>query len=98
VTGHEAAKPQLPVRPAPGVCRFCHCTESNACTLPTGDPCSWFDCERTVCSNPACITAFQALQARQQFLHRQATRKKTPAEIHELIRRRGRKARKHGAA
>jgi len=76
----------------PGVCRFCHCTESNACTLPNGDPCSWFDLNRTVCNSPACITAYHALIARQKFAQKQATRKRTPAEIHELIRRRGRKS------
>jgi len=40
-----------------GTCRHCGCTEDNACTLPTNDPCCWVTGDRTVCSNPACIKA-----------------------------------------
>jgi len=82
----------------PGVCRFCHCTERNACTLANGDPCSWIDRGRTVCNSPACITAYRALLSRASFEREKATRKRTPAEIHDLIRNRGRRPRKRGAA
>ena len=49
---------------APGTCRHCNCTELNACRLEDGDPCSWTDGERTVCSNPKCIVAEQQRRAR----------------------------------
>lgn len=45
---------------APGQCRHCRCTEENACQLANGDPCSWIDPQRLVCSNPECIKAEQA--------------------------------------
>jgi len=40
-----------------GTCRHCGCTEECACRLSTGDPCWWTNTERTVCSNPSCISA-----------------------------------------
>ncbi len=40
----------------PGRCRYCRCTEDNPCrTPPSGEPCAWFNAERTVCSNYPCI-------------------------------------------
>lgn len=47
----------------PGICRFCGCTEYNACTSKkgTGDPfgtCSWLDETETVCNGPYCIHEF----------------------------------------
>ena len=45
----------------PGECRYCHCTEENPCRLPpSGDPCAWFNAERTVCSRGQCILRCQA--------------------------------------
>lgn len=41
----------------PGRCRYCSCTEDNACRLADNEPCAWWDEERTVCSNPRCIRA-----------------------------------------
>jgi hypothetical protein len=38
-----------------GVCQICRCTEEDACTLPTGDKCSWFDRQRTLCNASGCI-------------------------------------------
>lgn len=46
-----------------GVCRFCGCTEENACTLqmwptPIGvgmKTCSWADEAKTICTNPKCL-------------------------------------------
>jgi hypothetical protein len=32
----------------------------DACTLTNGDPCSWFDAQRLVCSNPCCIVKERA--------------------------------------
>lgn len=34
-------------------CRFCHCTDSQACQTPEG-ACRWLDIEDDVCSAPAC--------------------------------------------
>lgn len=38
-------------------CRYCGCTENDACSLSTG-PCSWV--AEDLCSNPFCISARQA--------------------------------------
>lgn len=74
------------MRPIPGQCRFCHCTESNACsTPPCGEPCAWVDRNRTVCSNPSCLRAWGELKRRLEYEARKRNRKKTPAEIHALI-------------
>jgi ParB-like chromosome segregation protein Spo0J len=37
----------------PGECRYCLCTEDNACD----PPCSWVDPTRTLCSTPDCVDA-----------------------------------------
>jgi ParB/RepB/Spo0J family partition protein len=40
----------------PGTCRFCGCTEDDAC--PGG--CSWANVEETICDSPACLARFRA--------------------------------------
>ncbi len=88
----------------PGRCRFCKCTESNACTLPDGDPCSWFAADRTVCTAPACIAAFFIEQRRAMAMADKRAKKRTPGQIHALMqeekraRRRAQRAKKRGAA
>ena len=82
----------------PGTCRYCGCTDLDGCRLPDGETCCWIDATRTVCSNPSCIRAHEAEKARARQTFRQVTRKLTPAEVHELIRNRGRKPRKGRAA
>jgi len=42
----------------PGVCRYCRCTEGNACRLPDGDGCAWFDAGRTLCNSPVCLNQY----------------------------------------
>jgi len=87
-----------------GICRFCKCSasedESRACTTPTGDPCHWFDFERTTCSSPACVRAWENERAKFKAERAEESRKKTPAEIHALIReeRKARRRKKAGAA
>ena len=50
----------------PGICRVCGCSELDPCVIPVlegGDhfrrrgmqTCSWFDAQRTLCTNPQCI-------------------------------------------
>jgi hypothetical protein len=68
-----------------GVCQFCNCTEAKACCLATGDSCSWMGYRRNCCNNPLCIKAWH-----DGLVVATITRKKTPGEISELIRRRGR--------
>ena len=75
----------------PGKCRHCGSTDHNPCRLEDGEPCSWIDATRTVCSRPACILAEQARKAQAEEAYRQSTRKLTPAEVHELIKNRGRR-------
>ena len=44
----------------PGICSECGCTENNACMiegLVDEEPCWWANRERTLCSNPKCVTA-----------------------------------------
>jgi ParB/RepB/Spo0J family partition protein len=41
--------------PEPGECRFCGCTEDDACE----GGCSWVDAKQTVCSNPDCIAQWK---------------------------------------
>lgn len=50
--------------PQPGICRICGCVEDRACLIEglTEDPhdvraCGWADHTRTLCDNPACVTA-----------------------------------------
>lgn len=46
-----------------GVCQFCGCNQNHACRIEDllGDvtPCSWFNKEQTVCTNPKCIAKFK---------------------------------------
>jgi ParB/RepB/Spo0J family partition protein len=42
-----------------GVCKFCGCTEDDACRLDGGANCSWTNVEETVCSNPDCLAQFK---------------------------------------
>jgi len=84
---------------APGVCRHCGCTESNPCRLQDGDTCFWDNRERTVCSNPSCRRAEGERMARAKAAAKAARpRKLTSAEVHELIRSRGRSRKKGRAA
>ena len=39
----------------PGRCRVCGCTETTPCHLEHGEPCAWFDREKTLCTNLMCI-------------------------------------------
>jgi len=39
----------------PGTCLYCKCTEDRPRRAPDGDPCHWFNAERTVCSMPDCV-------------------------------------------
>jgi hypothetical protein len=42
----------------PGVCRYCGCTEDNACLTAGERLCGWLDLERTVCDAPPCVARF----------------------------------------
>jgi hypothetical protein len=59
MNGHAHARAgQRP--PAPGRCRVCGCTETNACVAiraPGGDVrnCAWADDRQTLCDNPDCL-------------------------------------------
>jgi hypothetical protein len=74
----------------PGKCRYCGCTESNACVLQDGDTCSWHDNTRTVCTAPGCVRQFIADSRRR----RPVRRKKSTAEVHAEIMRRGRRGKR----
>jgi ParB/RepB/Spo0J family partition protein len=40
----------------PGTCRFCGCTEDNACAAG----CSWANEEETICDSPKCLAQFRS--------------------------------------
>lgn len=71
-----------------GICRHCGCTEERACRLYPGEPCNWIDNTRTVCSNPSCVKA-EAARKRRAVSAR--PKRLTSADVHALIRGRGRK-------
>lgn len=57
-------------RPQRGRCRFCGCSERQACGIvilgvhhePVLVKCSWIDLEQTVCSRATCVTRYEAEQ------------------------------------
>lgn len=67
----------------PGVCRYCSCTADNACRLPDGDTCSWYDKDRTVCTAPGCVRAFEAVKKAIRTAARPVRR--SSADVHRLI-------------
>jgi hypothetical protein len=71
-----------------GICRHCGCTEDDPCRLYTGEPCSWADATRTVCNKPSCQN-LEAARKRRAVAAR--PKRLTPADVHALIRGRGRK-------
>lgn len=70
-----------------GTCRHCGCTEDDPCRLYTGEPCSWADAARTVCSGPSCMKA-EAARKRSAKVAR--PKRLTSADVHALIRGGGR--------
>jgi hypothetical protein len=71
-------------KPPPGVCRYCNCTEENACRLPDGEACAWLNTDRDVCSAPACLAAHSRALKRDERRRYQRPRRRTPADILEL--------------
>lgn len=47
---------RLPARKEPGRCRYCGCTDENACRFERGLTCSWV-IPGEICSNRDCIQA-----------------------------------------
>ena len=54
------------------------------------DTCGWLGPSRTVCTNYKCTRAHYAEVDRENWKRAKRNRKKTPAEIHALIARKGR--------
>lgn len=87
----------------PGVCRYCGCTEANACMLCTGDPCSWYDKDRTACNAPGCIRQYEADRRAAAAERRAAIPKSLYAgwgfgAVIEDMRRKARRRRRRGRA
>lgn len=78
VDAQEARMPIKPVGGFKGICRFCGCTESNACVDATDRPCSWFNPEQTVCTTRSCVLAYRDSRAGENFIQ--------PAFLHEIQR------------
>ena len=62
----SALKRCQPIVDLAGVCRVCGCSELDPCVIPVLEQagcvrrrgmqtCSWFDAQRTLCTNPQCI-------------------------------------------
>jgi hypothetical protein len=82
----------------PGVCRHCGCTENNACRLEDGEMCCWIDYSRLVCSNPKCMRAEGArLAAARAARTMDRPKRLTPADVHAMIRGRGRRKKRRAA-
>lgn len=62
--------------PTPGTCRYCGCTEDDAC----GDGCSWLDNSQTVCDAPACEQAHAKALGYAKAATPAAAAKKKPAK------------------
>lgn len=80
----ERTAPALPgvPPPVPGVCRFCKVKEDQV----DGDKLSWHCTDRTCCSNYACVRQHWAeIDRAKRIRTTTANRKRTPAEIHQLI-------------
>lgn len=77
-----------PVKTLTGICRHCGCSEDSPCRLADGEPCSWIDRTRTVCNNPPCL---KSEASRKRLVAASRPRRLTPADVHALIRSRGRK-------
>lgn len=74
------------MRPIPGTCRFCRCTEDTPCrTPPCGEPCAWANRSRTVCTAPRCMQAWRIEKLKADRERRARNRKPTPGQIHQLI-------------
>jgi hypothetical protein len=57
---HQAAvSEQQKILPVSGICRYCDCTDGEACMI-AGIPCHWIDRRKTVCSNPDCAAQWKA--------------------------------------
>ena len=82
-----------------GECRYCRCTEANACHLPDGEVCNWFDQSRTVCSAPACLAAhFRELERERRRREAPMPRRRSPAEIFALQKQEQRERRRRAYA
>lgn len=84
-------------------CRFCHCTDEDPCTLPTGDPCAWVTKIADRCNNPRCLAAFaaecrKALRETNELI-RKARMAPYPGQIHRarLAAMRGKRGKKRAA-
>ncbi|MDR3799706.1 MAG: ParB/RepB/Spo0J family partition protein [Terracidiphilus sp.] len=60
-----------------GTCKFCGCTEDDACRLEGGVNCSWVNAEQTVCSNPDCVAQYDSEQGETKWTS-------TPMSVAEL--------------
>ena len=53
-----------------GRCRWCQCTERNACPGPFGEGCSWANAARTLCSECVEVDAYIRTPAGRRALAR----------------------------
>ena len=47
-----------------GICRFCGCTEDNACRKGNGLPCGWANVGHSRCNSEQCLEKFRKESAR----------------------------------
>ena len=82
--------------PEPGRCRYCRGTEDNPSTTPDGEPCIWFDAERTVCNNWPCLRQYHIDQERAvvEAIERDRATRRQGSEYRRQVRDRRRAARR----
>lgn len=59
--------------PVQDQCRFCKCTEGDACRLESGETCWWMTKDKNLCSNPKCILAADVERKADRLARRQQT-------------------------
>ena len=72
-----------------GVCRHCGRGEGNLLRGPDGEEVGWTDAARTCCTYPSCVKAEASRKRRLVVASR--LQRLTSADVHALIRGRGRK-------
>jgi hypothetical protein len=82
----------------PEICRYCGCTQDTPCKVYSGgenNTCGWLHgTNHTCCNAPVCESRFYADKRRAESEAKARNRKRTPAEIEELIQEERRQSRR----
>lgn len=70
------AEKKTAAEPQSGVCRYCGCTDDNACD----EGCCWVDPQETVCSSDSCIEKYEAAGRALPKVKKATAKKAAPAK------------------